>query len=413
MVPDVLVTRDSLPKTPAGKVDRCNLAELELGSGLPKRSTPADDPLTASLLEMWERLLKVPVPSTTSSFFAFGGHSLLAMKMFYEIEHTHHCVCNAQQFFHNPTIEGLVRLVQSNSGADWAAPLVPIARGKAGVRPLFLTPGVMGRADDYLHVADHLGRDVPIYAFEVAGLREQRARHDTLRAAALEYCKLMRSVQTKGPYAVAGYSSAAIVALAVAEAMVEQGEQGEQVDFLGLIDATPPHTVAIPSPFSHPRRLLRMSRTALGRVTEVYDQGNFLARFPRRAGSAIVRSAARWFPWLGEYKQTVDDLFQGVQVDFTPHDMELMQHQLQTSLQYEPRRLPLNAVLLRTRLDPFEGPHELDLGWGRVIRGDVAIEAFPGRHEDLLSNASAADLATALARHLGRRTVPEAAPAGL
>jgi hypothetical protein len=70
-------------------------------------------------------------------------------------------------------------------------------------------------------------------------------------------------------------------------------------------------------------------------------------------------------------------------------------------------------VLLRTRLDPFEGPHELDLGWGRVIRGDVAIEAFPGRHEDLLSNASAADLATALARHLGRRTVPEAAPAGL
>ena len=43
--------------------------------------------------------------------------------------------------------------------------------------------------------------------------------------------------------------------------------------------------------------------------------------------------------------------------------------------------MPIDMVLFRVALDPFEGPHEEELGWRRVTTGRITVEYLPGTHE--------------------------------
>jgi hypothetical protein len=60
------------------------------------------------------------------------------------------------------------------------------------------------------------------------------------------------------------------------------------------------------------------------------------------------------------------------------------QARLDAIVRYEPRGLPVHVTLFRTPLDPFEGPHEPDLGWRRAAAAGVSIIVVQGRHVDLL-----------------------------
>jgi hypothetical protein len=118
----------------------------------------------------------------------------------------------------------------------------------------------------------------------------------------------------------------------------------------------------------------------------------------------VVRSVTCWFPFAAWRKQRVDDLIIGMDDQFKREAKELMQLRLDAILSYKPRQDPIDVVLLRTLFDPFEGPHEPDLAWGRTIRGKVGVEHLPGPHEMLLASEGAKSLARALERHLLSRT---------
>jgi hypothetical protein len=72
---------------------------------------------------------------------------------------------------------------------------------------------------------------------------------------------------------------------------------------------------------------------------------------------------------------------------------------------YELRQDPIDVVLFRTLVDPFEGPHEPDLAWSRALMGHVVVEHLPGPHEKLLSGDGARSLARVMERHLLNRAV--------
>ena len=47
--------------------------------------------------------------------------------------------------------------------------------------------------------------------------------------------------------------------------------------------------------------------------------------------------------------------------------------------------MPIDMVLFRVALDPFEGPHEEELGWRRVTTGRITVEYLPGTHQSVLT----------------------------
>jgi amino acid adenylation domain-containing protein len=412
MVPASFIVSPALPRTSSGKIDRVGLAARSVSSGA-CASTPSEvrnpgtlegpDGLEQSLMTLWSSLLGVPVADRSVDFFELGGDSLLAVRLLSEVETRFGSRCDSQAFFRSPTIETLARLIRIGGGLDWSAPVVCLAPGIPGARPLFLAPGITGRAIDYLHLAAAIDDDIPVHGLQASRFAKNEHRQEDLESIVRGYVESMRSVQPRGPYAVVGFSAGGTICLAMAEALYEEGDE---VDFLGLLDPAPPASVPVASPFTSARRFWRLLKTTLGRVQEVLEGPLILPRLWRRASSAARRGLGRWFTSSGEVRYDVADVL-GVSARLTIEEVARMQARLDAIMRYKPKGYSIDVTLFRTALDPFDGPYEPDLGWGRALSGRIEIVPIPGRHFELLS----AKGAPALARELGRR-MPRGRAAG-
>ncbi len=405
MVPRRIEVLSALPQTPAGKVDRQALVarSTELSNQKPESQTVAaaiDDPLHETILRIWSEILESPISDPRADFFQVGGDSLLAVRLFVEIERELQVQCNPHKFFNDPTVETLAKLIRSDDMTDFKAPLLALAEEPADVRPLFFAPTVSGQVADYFHLSELLNGAAPMYGLQMRGLRDGEEIHDDLRDAAEFYIQRMREIQPKGPYSLAGYSAGGTVCLAIAEAL---HEQGETTDLLLMLDAVPPG-INIASPFSSPRRLWRLVRTTIDRFRELFEEEHFFRNLVARGRPAAQRLWAKIWPTAKEPDVHVQDLFsRSGMSELTPEESIRMQAHLDTTIDFQPRRHPLNVVLIRSIHDPFEGPFEFDLGWQQAITGDTSIEVVPLRHNDFLDKNHIQPVAEIMKTHLNSR----------
>ena len=405
MVPRRIEVLSELPQAPSGKVDRQALIAMSTGlstQGLATQNlTEVNDPLHRKLLGIWSEMLREPISDPRADFFEVGGDSLLAVRLFVEIERELQVQCNPQKFFSDPTVETLAKLIRSNETTDFEAALLPLAEDPADVRPLFFAPTISGRVTDYFHLSDLLKGTAPMYGLQMRGLRDGEEMHDNIRDAAEFYIERMREIQPKGPYSLAGYSAGGTVSLAIAEAL---HEQGETTDLLLMIDVVP-MGINIASPFSSPRRLWRLGRTTIDRIKELFEGEDFFRNLINRGKPALQRLWSRIWPFAKEPDVYVEDVFQRAGMsELTSEEAARMQMHLDTTTDFQPRRHPLNVVLIRSSHDPFEGPFELDLGWKEAVTGNIQVEVVPLRHHDFLDRNHIVLVAEIMKNHLNSRT---------
>ena len=401
MVPRQVEVLRALPITPTGKVDRQAL--IKRASELPKKEPipGVNDPLQTQLLHIWSEILKVPVTDPSSDFFMLGGDSLMAVRLFTEIERELGMQCMPQEFFKKPTVEALAQTIREHDGTDFKAPLVKLAEGRANVRPLFVAPTVSGLVADYFHLADALGDIVPMYGLQMRGIRSGETIHDNLRDAARFYVQRMREVQPEGPYSILGFSAGGTVGLAIAEVL---HEQGEQTDFLGMLDSVPPN-IEIASPFTSARRMWRFTRSFIDRIRELLEGQNVFGNLIKRAGPASQRIWAHVWPSAEEPEIEVVALFEraGVTSELTPEEASRMQAHLDTTLDFRAQGYPIDIVLIRSKHDPLEGPYENSLGWGQAVSGNIQVESVSVRHYDMVAKSKLEPVAEMVRRYLDAR----------
>ncbi|WP_333004516.1 amino acid adenylation domain-containing protein [Vibrio coralliilyticus] len=80
MVPSRIIVNQTLPLTPAGKVDRKQLAAPDWDEEQ-KAGSPLEGDIQHQLAEIWRELLKVESIGSDSHFFALGGDSITALQM--------------------------------------------------------------------------------------------------------------------------------------------------------------------------------------------------------------------------------------------------------------------------------------------------------------------------------------------
>ena len=405
MVPSRVMLLDNFPINSSGKVDRRALASIPLADPAEDEPIPSlTDPLLHSLLQIWSDVLDKPVYDTSQSFFALGGTSLLVVKLFSLIEKRLGRSCNATAFFRNPTVSALAELLRESKDADWKAPVVQLASGKPHIRPLFFAPGVVGQGLDFVHLAKVLHSDVPLFALQMRGLSLIDTPHDSLRAAAADYADRIQAIQLTGPYGISGYSAGGIVAVAIAQ---ELHRRGERTDFVALIDSVPPSTIRIPSPFSSPRRAFRMLRSLRRRIEDAIAAQLTFEQFAKRCVGALRRVASRWSPLAAPHIPSIDEVLANAATELAPAHHKLIEDHLQMIQHHQFERMPIDIVLLRTELDPFEGPHEAELGWQRVTSGQIRIEYLSLPHMELLTPEGAPEVADIIQRYLLVRRVYE------
>jgi amino acid adenylation domain-containing protein len=82
MIPQQVVTVESLPTTPSGKIDRTALSRsLDALAEAPSATVPPRTPGEERLASIWRDVLGVRQVGCHDNFFDLGGHSLLAIKL--------------------------------------------------------------------------------------------------------------------------------------------------------------------------------------------------------------------------------------------------------------------------------------------------------------------------------------------
>jgi non-ribosomal peptide synthetase component F/thioesterase domain-containing protein len=196
-----------------------------------KPARPPDD-YERKLTVIFENVLGVRSVGVRQDFFELGGNSLIAARMFAQIEKTFGMRLPLATLFEATTIEEIAEVLRSEKLAPQWSSLVEI-QGSGSRPPFFCVHGAGGNVLIYRELSRHLGDDQPFYGLQSQGLDGRRPVLTRIEDMAAAYLKEMRRIRPHGPYLLGGYCLGGTIALEMARQL---RESGEQVALLAMFD---------------------------------------------------------------------------------------------------------------------------------------------------------------------------------
>lgn len=224
MVPEVLFQADELPHLSNGKVDTQRLASLA-GAWQPAsdgHSEPANE--TEHLIAtIWAELLGLERVPVDVDFFALGGNSLDAVRLFAQIESRTGTRLPVSTLARHGSVRGIAEHIRQMAQPIRGA-LVPLQVHGHRV-PVFCPHAGGETALFYRHLAARLGTQQPLYALQPPGLEGEGGPPANFAALAARYIEDMRTIQPEGPYYLMGHCQGAVVGLEMARQLLSQGHR--------------------------------------------------------------------------------------------------------------------------------------------------------------------------------------------
>jgi acyl carrier protein len=251
MIPSEFVFLPELPLTPNGKIDREALLTIKgKSSGHHSPSALPENNLQRQLISIWEPLLDRQGVGIDDHFFDLGGHSILALQLFTEIEKLTGKRLPLATLFKAPTIRELASILQSSQRpTNWQS-IVPI--NPFGTRPpLFAVPGIGGNVVGFYELGQLLGNDQPFYGLQSRGLDGKAEPFTRVEDIASHFVSEIQSVQGTGPYHLVGACIGGIIAFEMAQQL---SAKGQKVALLALLETWPPASLLVPR-WTTPNRL--------------------------------------------------------------------------------------------------------------------------------------------------------------
>ena len=377
MLPSACVWLEALPQTANGKIDQ---KALPAPDRLVRSGTAADPareiarPLTATeatLVRIWETVLRVSPIGIHDDFFELGGHSLVAIRLFAEIERAFNTRLPLSTLFQSSTIEKLANLLYLPSASENWSTLVPI-NPRGSLPPFFCVHAVGANVLNYRLLSRHLGEDQPFYGFQAQGMDGLMPVLDTVEEMAAQYLVEVRKVQRTGPYYIGGASWGGTVAFEMARQLAAQGER---VALVALLD-TMLMTHQIPARFS-PRSQghfrLRLLDRHLGTIVDLTfrEQLRFLLdslsnKIRTKLGGQPAKNMSRPREALTESIATVKETIVGAM------------------RRYQPKPYSGKVAMFLAEDAPDRTRTDLRLLWGEYATGGLEVYSIPGEHADIL-----------------------------
>jgi amino acid adenylation domain-containing protein len=372
MVPAAFVLLDQMPLTANGKLDR---AALPLPEWKPEEQEEAyvapTSLLQQQLVKLWEEILGVPQIGIRDDFFALGGDSLQAARLFARIEQEYGKQLPLSTLFAGATIEQLAEALQNNAQNETASTrtlLVAVQTGGSR-RPFFFLHGQWeGGALYSLELARALGPEQPFYHLEPYRF-DGLAIPPSLEEMAAAHLETLRAVQPEGPYLLGGWCNGGLIAYEMARQL---HMQGQIVDLLVLMDSD------APAPrFKWDRRIVA-GLCKLLRIGQEKEVDLFLLYRYLRLSSYYWR--LRLVKWLKRDKKRVTGSASSLTNALLPKSAVLRQEWLSIydwiAAGYMPHPYAGKITFFWTEEEPYRRK-----GWNTLIEGkDVDLHTIPGNH---------------------------------
>ncbi|WP_207291177.1 non-ribosomal peptide synthetase, partial [Pseudomonas sp. FW300-N2C3] len=237
MIPAAYVRLTALPLTLNGKVNTGALPVPEMHAyGSQDYEAPQGD-LEVTLAGLWADVLKLEQIGRHDNFFELGGHSLLAIRLVGLLAQANLTVSLAELFQHESVASMASMLLARTEDARVKEAIVPV-RTTGQQNPLFLVHEFSGLDLYFPMLGKHIDPDIPVYGLPAVEWGEPQLQ--TMECMASRLVGIIRSVQPKGPYRLAGWSFGGVLAY---ETAIQLIGLDEEVEFVGLIDSYLPRLV--------------------------------------------------------------------------------------------------------------------------------------------------------------------------
>ena len=129
MIPAAFVLLPQMPLTPNGKVNRQELAQLEVGNALTEAGYVAPRNETEQrIAAIWAEVLGLTQVGVHSNFFELGGHSLRATQVISRLHNTFGVELSLRSLFEEPTVAALAEKISHGKQEKRSRQVVSIAR---------------------------------------------------------------------------------------------------------------------------------------------------------------------------------------------------------------------------------------------------------------------------------------------
>ncbi|MEU6312976.1 amino acid adenylation domain-containing protein [Streptomyces sp. NPDC047014] len=389
MVPAAFVELAALPLTVNGKTDRAALPAPDLGE---VSGRPPKDAREEALAALFAEVLGLERVGVEDNFFALGGHSLLAMRLVGRIRAELGVPVQVGAVMSAPTVADIAARIAGDARDDALRVLMPL-RAQGSAAPLFCFHPASGFAWQYTGLLRHLDADRPVYGLQSPGLAGELPEFADVAELAERYLAEIRTVQPEGPYHFLGYSFGGTVAHTLAALLQERGEE---VAFLGLLDAYPTETEDW-SYAESPEWRERLEREESGFLLSVagVEEAEDGGPSGREERIAAIRDSRGL---LAGFDERLLDAIVSVNVDCV------------RLLARSRTRHYRGDVLFFTAARTTPADQEPALVWPEYLDGRLVEHVLDLGHDELMSPAALAEIGPELARALA--ALPPAPAAG-
>lgn len=393
MVPSGWVVLDSLPRNSHGKLDRKVLLQHDVSFQTAAEISAAldypRDSIELGLHRIWEEVLETSQFGIRNNFFDVGGHSLKALVLAARISQAYGKQVMVRTIFEHPTIEQMALFLRRGGETGPFSTVLPL-QPQGSLRPFFCVHPAGGWANCYITLAQHLGKDYPIYGLQAFGLEEGQTPLSSVAEMAALYVRDLRQVQPVGPYQIGGMCLGATVAYEVAQQLVALGEQ---VSLLAIFDELP-HFDPISGSVTTEELEVNEKRLAC----HLIDQ-----KFPPRIRISGVRHSEKYDWPLEEQLQAL--LAACKQSGEVPGDMTVEQYRRYLRVWAANR-----AGRKRYHFKPFPGcitvfrsvfvlAFNEDFGWRRLAQDGVNLYNIPLAHNKFFQDSQSARILADILKH--------------
>ena len=350
----------------------------------------------------WRELFEMPRIRGTDDFFALGGTSLTAVRMFALLRRQIAFDLPLAALFEAPRLADFAALINCSlhpsgetgrsmrlpsSGSSshlrhraWS-PLVAICQGDTRRSTLFCVHGAGGNVFNFKALSHAVGPHRTVYALQPQGVDGHLTVLDTIEAMATQYVAAIQKVDAIGPYHLIGYSAGGVIAFEMAQQLKRSGAK---VSMLAMIDTLTPEAALRKRGFFRKLWLARSWRFEF-----------FAERYRlRKSGKQLeddcllIEEKLRRGEWLSP--------------ELT--ELHLFKQIVEAQNRYAPARYVDGIVLFKAEDATTQylqgGRH---LGWEAYVEGGIRVFRIPGSHNSMMQGPGLKKLALMLDRELVQR----------
>lgn len=347
-----------------------------------------------TILDIWKNLLGYRQIDVDDNYFKLGGNSLMAVRMFTQIEKIFGKRLPLATLYDAPTVRQLAAIINEKKYVPSWASLVKIQ--PSGSRPpFFCIHAEGGNVLEYRLLAAYLGNDQPFYGLQAKGLEGKTVIDITIEEMAKDYIMEIKTVQPCGPYYIGGYCLGGIVAFEMAHQLQRDGEE---VAFLALISTSTPDHLRNFKP--HLTAIHKKIYNILERVELEIDNMSILSAREKLL-HIIDRTIRTKNLFRYRFEDFLDKVFTKLHLKYKWHTSGYtIEKSVDLSddayMAYQPKPLKNRVHLIRVSRQKRELSFDAALGWQGMAEQGLHLYEVEGFHKNVLKEPHVQDLASKL-----------------